>query len=177
MCPPLLTEGLAKGAQERLENVENRGFYTQQVNQQRAHMALIPAYTPHPHRLSHERPDLDPAGWTEWCKEWGGFDPFSKTFYKLRGEEHMGMYYVLDAITAAVEAGYIDTDTWPEQLFESTQALQEFLYEFSSYDEEFRIEDRWWRALLALCPDAAEGDCRNAEEMASQLQSAAESLL
>lgn len=76
----------------------------------------------------------------------------------------MAMHEALDAITAAAEAGIIDDDDWVTQLFSDDAALEAFFDELEQYDDCYRINDRWWRALaeLAGSTDCEEGfvSCR-----------------
>lgn len=147
-----------------------RRFYTFQVNQQRKPMALIPAYKILPGycELSHERYAHNPAWWTKHCQENGGFDPGTKTFYKL-SENFVGLYAQFDAITAAVEAGYIDAEKWPTQLFKSAEDLDTFLEEVECCDQEYRIRVRWYEALRALSGQNDEPGFVTCEEIANVL--------
>lgn len=65
-------------------------------------------------------------------------------------DDELNLCEALDNVTAAVEAGELGQDTWPEQLFASDEDLQWFLENLSQYDECYRIHDRWWLALATL---------------------------
>lgn len=81
----------------------------------------------------------------------GGFDVKKQKFkpMKLAGGDYM-IHEVLDAVTAAVEAGIVEQHTWPKQIFKTGADLEAFLDDFSNYDECYRVHDRWWQALANL---------------------------
>lgn len=139
-------------------------------------MTLIPGYniSVH-HQLEHEHPKLDAAKWTKHCQQWGGFDPGTKKFYKL-SEENCGLWQPMDAIAAAVEAGYVDEQNWPTQLFASPKALNAFLEELSGYDECYRIRDRWYFAFLRLADVYDEEGFITGQEIADVLGDRAQEL-
>ena len=62
-------------------------------------------------------------------------------------------------MTGAVEAGLVDDEKWPGQLFASKSDLENFLAELDTYDQQWRITDRWYRALglLGSFDDEGEG--------------------
>ena len=80
------------------------------------------------------------------------------------------MDLVLDAITAATEAGHLDSDQWVSQVFATPQAFDDFLKELSSKCADcFRIHDRWWQALSALAGWADEDSFVLPEDIADKL--------
>ena len=78
--------------------------------------------------------------------EHGGFDPRTRKLVPMSARQ-LPMYQMLDNITAAIEAGMLDGEKWPIQLFKSDEDLKEFLDELADYDSSYRIADRWWHAL------------------------------
>lgn len=73
-----------------------------------------------------------------------GFDEANKKFIKFKGEyQH---WEVLDALTAAAEAGCIDPEIWVKTVFASKKSFHEFLENLESSDTE-RFHDRWALAL------------------------------
>jgi len=80
-----------------------------------------------------------------------GYDEANKQFIKFKGEyEH---YHVLDAMTAAVEAGQIDSDTWVDTVFSSKEQFHEFLKNLNYMDDTERFHDRWAIALGEITGD------------------------
>ena len=99
-------------------------------------MALIPAYKYQLQTINNFKCEV------------GGFNKRTKTFTPF--ESMPLMYEALDAITAAVEAGIIDTDKWVSQVFATTDVFEEFLDELSCYDECYRVMERWYWALALI---------------------------
>ncbi|QDZ26559.1 hypothetical protein [Noviherbaspirillum sp. UKPF54] len=125
-------------------------------------MALITAY-------KHKAQTLDNIK----C-EAGGFNKRTKKFTPFT-EIPMGMYEVLDAITAAVEAGIVDTDTWVSQLFAGVDVFEDFLAGLACYDECYRVMDRWWQALARLAgTEHIEEGFTHTSEMADLLRETAD---
>lgn len=124
-------------------------------------MALIPAYK---YRLQ----TLDDIK----C-EVGGFNKRTKKFSPFVSMPML--YEALDAITAAIEAGVIDTEKWVSQVFATTEVFEQFLEELAFYDNCYRIMDRWYAALarLAQTEHVQEGFIRS-DEIADALREAAE---
>lgn len=80
-----------------------------------------------------------------------GYDEANKQFIKFKGEyEH---YHVLDALTAAVEAGQIDSDTWVDTVFNSKEQFHELLKNLNYMDDTERFHDRWAIALGEITGD------------------------
>jgi hypothetical protein len=77
-----------------------------------------------------------------------GYDEANKNFIKFKGEyEH---YHVLDALTAAVEAGQIDSDTWVATVFSDKAEFAKFLEALESWSDTERFHDRWALALAEI---------------------------
>ncbi|MDC8771780.1 hypothetical protein [Roseateles albus] len=103
--------------------------------------------------------------------EHGGYNDAKKKFQPFKcADDQLLVHEILDAITAAVEAGIVKEYEWPKQLFASKSDLVSFLDNLAEYDNEFRIHDRWWRALAHL------GDTVDCEESFSRCDDIAQSL-
>jgi hypothetical protein len=125
-------------------------------------MALIPAYKLAPRALSFEASTyVSYSGTNEHKSQYhvaygqyrdkvGGFDPYTQTVTPLMFDEKVDPYHYLDSLTGAVEAGLVDDEKWPEQLFASKSDLENFLAELDTYDLRWRITDRWYQALGLL---------------------------
>jgi hypothetical protein len=93
-----------------------------------------------------------------------GFDETKKKFIKFKGEyQH---WEVLDALSAAAEAGCIDSDTWVKTVFSSKKAFHEFLENLETSDME-RFHDRWALALKEITGCMDDGYCVTGAEAAS----------
>lgn len=58
---------------------------------------------------------------------------------------------VLDAITAAVESGYIDQEKWVSQVFANEKIFLEFIELYSNQEYDlYRTHDRWLMALRQI---------------------------
>lgn len=133
-------------------------------------MALIPSYKLTPRALSFEASTYVSFNGTEdqrshyhfaygqYRDKVGGFDPYTQTVSPLTFHDEVDFYYFLDSLTGAVEAGLVDDEKWPEQLFASKSDLESFLAELDTYDQQWRITDRWYRALGLLGDFDDEGD-------------------
>jgi hypothetical protein len=112
----------------------------------------IEAYTFSSRPIEHDEcRTQDRAVYARVCAQRGGFNPFTRTFTPMRfASEGMEVHEALDAITAAVEAGIVDRNSWASRLFASEEELEGFLEELSSYDDCYRITDRWWQAIAEL---------------------------
>lgn len=108
----------------------------------------------------------------------GGFDEKTGKFKPFTASSVSEMAYealVLDAITAAAEAGALDTETWVKTVFADEEAFDEFLSELeNSYDEVFRITDRWWRALAEITGTIDEEMFVSGSQIAQRLREHAE---
>lgn len=102
----------------------------------------------------------------------GKFTPLSKV--QLEPYEAHEVYQVLDSITLALEAGAVSEKHWLRELFGTPDAFEEFLEEFETYDECFRISDRW-HAALALLGDSLldHADFITCEDIADRLRDVA----
>lgn len=100
-------------------------------------MALIPAYQAKLQQIAAT------------C-EHGGFEIATGTFTPFKKMDGVGVYQILDVITAATEAGALDNERWISQIFASTEIFEAFLKEYADYDDGFRTYDRWYWALFRL---------------------------
>ena len=83
----------------------------------------------------------------------------------------MEVHDILDHITAAVESGDLDRETWPEQIFATDGDVQQFLERLDGeYEECFRIVDRWWFALSDLIGYNDEEGFITAREIANEIE-------
>ena len=79
------------------------------------------------------------------------------------------IHEVLDSIVLAVEAGAVDNFRWPQQIFASRLAFENFIGQLREYDECYRITDQWWQALAALCEVVDEETFISSAEIADEL--------
>jgi hypothetical protein len=98
-------------------------------------MAIIKAYVPKP-------ADITPT------VRGMGFNELTGKFDKFEGE--FEYYEVLDALTAAVEAGKLDTNQWVSTVFSSNNEFQKFLHDLEASSDTARVNDRWCLALGAV---------------------------
>ena len=87
----------------------------------------------------------------------------------LKYNDSLDMCYCLDAITAAVEAGKVDSTTWPSTLFATRKDFEGFIDGFRYYGEERRINDRWHQALGAMVGWYDDEGFITADEIADKL--------
>lgn len=80
----------------------------------------------------------------------GGFDLATKTLVAMTNIRELWLHQVLDTLTAAAEAGVLKEKEWAVQLFATEADFDAFIEELSTYDETFRLHDRWWEALHML---------------------------
>lgn len=125
-------------------------------------MALIPSYKLAPRALSFEASTYVSyndtkeqkseyrLGYGQYRDKVGGFDPYTQAVTPLTFDDTVDPYFYLDSLTGAVEAGLVDDEKWPEQLFASKSDLESFLAELDTYDQQWRITDRWYQALGLL---------------------------
>ena len=110
----------------------------------------IDAYEFQAKPLIAEGAELSAAQWEESLKH-GGWNPASRVFKAFTAVDgELFGHEMFDYVAAAVEAGVLDTDRWGTTLFASRQSLDYFLNTVATYEEEFRILDRWYFALLSL---------------------------
>lgn len=127
-------------------------------------MAIIEAYKP---RLR----DITPMS------KGGGYDASSKTFTPFAeiSDGLSAVEEVLDAITAAAEAGFLDSEKWVSQVFTSTEVLQKFLADYAqTYTDTYRTHDRWWQALSHMIGWFDEDTFVEARDIADKLWEQAE---
>jgi hypothetical protein len=86
-----------------------------------------------------------------------------------------GLYVALDAITLAAEGGKLTHESWVRECFGTVDSFEAFLEELSSYDDCYRIHDRWWAALAHLAgSENYEEGFITTEDMANSLRDAAQ---
>lgn len=113
--------------------------------------------------------------WQESVKKFGGFDAEKKVFHPISAlvgysTDEMMLCNMLDHIAAGVEAGIIDEDRWPEQLFKNEAVFNSFCDELAGYEDCFRIQDYWWQALASLRGHYEEEGAVRGEEMVEELR-------
>jgi hypothetical protein len=118
----------------------------------------------------------DEAGQALKSKKFGGYDPVANTMtpfkvapYSQKDNQPM-MADMLDSIAAAVNAELVDFEQWPVQLFASHQLMEDFMQELESYEDTYRINDKWWHALASLRDYEEEAGSVRGEEMADTLR-------
>lgn len=122
-------------------------------------MALIKAYENKPQEIT---PMVKKRGFDAKSGKFTPFDEFTE------------VHEILDAITAAVEAGTIDTDKWVSQVFATTEVFNEFLEQYEGYEGLFRTYDRWYRALFRIADISDEEGFVTSQEIADRLREVAE---
>lgn len=120
---------------------------------------VIKAYKPRHHQLTDTHDQLD--------LEAGTFKPFSKIPKKTR--DAMETYEWLDGITLAVEAGLVPKNDWIKFIFGAEHVFFEFAAQYSNYDDEYRTNDRWFKALTMLAGDPDQYGLVRAEEIVSEI--------
>ncbi|MCG9115913.1 hypothetical protein LH428_08630 [Laribacter hongkongensis] len=106
----------------------------------------------------------------------GGYNPTTNTFTPLKLEDkdimfqegtrpHVPSWAVFETISAAMEAGIVETEMWPSQLFANQESFREFVSVLGSYEECFKLVDPWWSALRTLAggENEEEGFCTAAD--------------
>lgn len=134
-------------------------------------MTIIDAYTFTPQSIQQENGE-SAAKWKKRCVN-GGFNPHSKIFTPYKDTVTCGEYVVLDSITAAVESGVIDSETWVAQMFDSVEIFETFLAQLEEF-EYYRINDRWYQALFSLAQVSDEEGFVTCQEIADTLRTVAE---
>lgn len=132
-------------------------------------MTIIKAYTFTPQVLGQENGE-SAAKWKKRCVD-GGFNPHSKKFTPFTEPRNFELHHILDALTAAAEAGILDTETWVTQAFGTLDAAATFMDMIEGYDY-FRIYDRWYRALFWIAMRDEEEEFVSTYEIAEGLRSA-----
>lgn len=82
-----------------------------------------------------------------------GFNESTGKFHKFVGD--FEYHEVLDALTAAAEAGEFDTERWVTTVFSSNSEFHAFLRDLEASSDTARLNDRWCLALGAVteCAD------------------------
>ena len=108
----------------------------------------------------------------------GGYDPSTNKFTPLKlddkdvghglGQErpYIPASSVFETIAAAMEAGIVDEEMWPSQLFADFASFEEFINALSSYEDCYKLQDPLWSALRNLVSygsDMEEGFCTAAD--------------
>jgi hypothetical protein len=107
----------------------------------------------------------------------GGYNPTKNTFTPLKlddndsscggaGRAEVAGYAIFETIAAAMEAGIVDAEMWPTQLFSNQESYAEFIQLLSEYEVCFKLRDPWWSALRVLASNGdedEEGYCTAAE--------------
>ena len=124
-------------------------------------MALIPAYEPKLQQITPKHKQ-------------GGFDLATMTFTPFQTYARVDPDDVLNVITAAAEAGALDSEKWVSQVFGSTEVFESFLEEYAEFDSTGRTYDRWYWALFALSGHIAEEGFVTSSEIADKLREVAE---
>jgi hypothetical protein len=96
-----------------------------------------------------------------------------KRFIAVTSMDKIHVHMVLDGISLAIEAGVIDSHGWPQQLFSSRAAFDEFIEQLSGYDDCYRITDQWWQALATIADFVDEEGFISSSDIAEELYSAA----
>lgn len=102
------------------------------------------------------------------------WDNEKKTLTPIKSLEMVDMHMVLDSMVLAVEAGVVDTHSWPQQFFATKKVFIEFIQQLAEYDFCWRITDQWWLALAALAGVSDEEGFISTQDMAAELFTAAE---
>lgn len=102
------------------------------------------------------------------------FNPKTKVISAVEDFEDISISEVLDAMTLAAEAGLVERAGWVMQFFGDAMGFRAFIAELEQY--EYRINDRWHQALMAIAGLKEESGFVTNEEIAAVLMdSAAES--
>jgi hypothetical protein len=125
------------------------------------HVALIPAYEAKLQQIQST------------CKH-GGFDLATGTFTPFKTWDDVYVHEVLDVITAAAEAGALDSEKWVSQIFATIEVFESFLDEYSEYDDCYRTYDRWYWAMFRLAGHDDEEGFVTSSEIAGKLREIAE---
>ena len=91
----------------------------------------------------------------------GGYNPATNTFTPLKlddkdisfGGNDRPMVYgssLFETIAAATEAGIVDDEMWPTQLFANAESFRDFVISLRDFEECFKLRDPWWSALCAI---------------------------
>ncbi len=91
----------------------------------------------------------------------GGYNPATNTFSPLKLDDKNISFggddrpvvdgsSIFDTIAAALEAGIVDNELWPTQLFANAESFQDFVISLRDFEECFKLRDPWWSALCVL---------------------------
>lgn len=118
----------------------------------------------------------------------GGYNPATNTFTPLKlddkhisfgGNDRPIVYCssIFETIAAALEAGIVDEEMWPTQLFANAKSFRDFITSMRDFEECFKLLDPWWSAMrvLACGRDEEEGYC-SAADLAERLVEALDDL-
>lgn len=134
--------------------------------------SLVPGYTPRIYGISQDRRNVTQEHWNNACKEFGGFNPFTKTFRPLRSASEEPFPAYLDTITAAVEAGIVlKGPGFVSQLFADEEVFDDFLDKLQRYDHH--LIDRWYDALRKIAGYIDETGFASDQEIADRLRKVA----
>jgi hypothetical protein len=126
-----------------------------------------------PATILHDRHQEVPTEeWSSMTKLRGGFNPVTKEMipFTLSGDTELD--YELDNITAALEAGVLNRNDWPSQLFSSEEQWDEFIEAIEEYFSLWRINDRWMSTLENLLGLYDEGDGLDGKSVADAFNEA-----
>lgn len=90
----------------------------------------------------------------------GGYNPSTKQFSPLKLDDERIIpadnadlligWPILETLAAALEAGIVDEEMWPTQLFANRDSYQSFVEILREYEMGFKLVDPWWSALRVL---------------------------
>lgn len=131
------------------------------------------------HKFIPSRPALEAAQSAyDAIKSVGGYNPATNTFQplKLRAEIYEGdilRSHIFTTVAAALEAGILDEEKWPSQLFADEDSFNSFVNELAEFEDCYKLQESWWQALRALSfgGDLEEGYC-SGRELAERLTEA-----
>lgn len=91
----------------------------------------------------------------------GGYNPATNTFTPLKlddkdisfggtGRPIVPGYAIFATLAAAMEAGIVEQEMWPTQLFANIESYGKFVRALHSYEECYKLIDPWWSALRTI---------------------------
>lgn len=92
----------------------------------------------------------------------GGFDPDTSRFTPLKLDDkaiafpdgknspEVPGWAIFETLAAAMEAGIVDSEMWPTQLFADVESYRDFVHALRDYEVCYKLVDPWWSALRAL---------------------------
>jgi hypothetical protein len=97
--------------------------------------------------------------------QYGGFNPATGELQPLRiadidhfWEETLYACDVFDTVAGALEAGVLDEEMWPSQLFAGEADFEAFLEQMAEYEMCHKFIEPWYQACCWLAIGAREGD-------------------